>query len=324
MRLLYFCRDYKTEPFGYLTTFMKKHIISYLLLLFILASGTANAQSRSFYFTTSDSVKLYVRIAGEGKPCLFIHGGPGSWPKYYYALGGDITEKDMTMIYLDQRGCGRSGGDASTDYSLARQLKDFEELRAHLGHEKWIIMPHSFGGTMAAEYAYLHPERVEAAILVNTTLNMEYAKQNGIAQAARILNVPESEFLKPGVSLTQAFGAVWGRLNEQNLAYKMMYRDKSMFDKMNAVMDTTLNWHFGSQVWNYPEYEQDFTAKTSFINIPVLVFTGKYDYSIGPDHYKSFKFPKATYKVMETGHCPYQEQPEAFRNHIRKFLARLE
>ncbi|MBC5772745.1 alpha/beta hydrolase [Pontibacter sp. KCTC 32443] len=303
---------------------MKNHLLSHFLFLLLLTCSTLQAQTKSFYFTTSDSVQLYVRVAGQGKPCLFIHGGPGSWTKYYYALGGNITEQDMTMIYVDQRGSGRSGGNASTDYSLARVVKDFEEIRAHLGYDKWIVMPHSFGGTIATEYAYTYPTRVLATIYVNTTLNLDYAKSNGITQAARILNVPESEFLKPGVSKTQAFGAVWGKLNEQNLAYKMMYRDKEMFDKMAAVMDTTLNGHFGSNVWNYTEYEQDFTMKSASIKSPVLVFTGLYDYSIGPDHYKSFQFQKATYKVMKTGHCPYQEQPDTFRKHIRKFIAKLD
>jgi proline iminopeptidase len=303
---------------------MKKHIIILLLLCFIVASGAVQAQNRSFYFTTSDSVKLYVKVAGSGKPCLFVHGGPGSWTKYYYALGGSVTEQDMTMIYVDQRGSGRSGGDSATDYSLARVVKDLEEIRAYLGYNKWIVMPHSFGGTIATEYVYTYPERVLATIYVNTTLNLDYAKSNGITQAARILNMPESEFLKPGVSKTEAFGAVWGKLNETGKAYKMMYRDKDMFQQMAAVMDTTLNWHFGSNVWNYPEYEQDFTKKTASIKTPVLVFSSKYDYSIGPDHYRSFRFPKATYRVMKTGHCPYQEQPENFRKYISKFLAKLD
>lgn len=302
---------------------MNKYLAS-LIFFFIVAAHAVYAENKSFYFTTSDSVKLYVKVAGKGKPCVFIHGGPGSWTKYYYALGGNITEQDMTMIYVDQRGSGRSGGDAKTDYSLARVVKDLEEIRAYLGYEKWIVMPHSFGGTIATEYVYKHPERVVASIYVNTTLNLDYAKSNGITQAARILNMPESEFLKPGVSKTQAFGAVWNKLNEKELAYKMMYRDKAMFQEMAAVMDTSLNWHFGSNVWNYPEYEQNFTSKTKGITVPVLVFAGKYDYSIGPEHHKSFQFKKAIYKVMDTGHCPYQEQPENFRKHIRKFLAKLD
>ncbi|WP_158453745.1 hypothetical protein [Pontibacter korlensis] len=38
-----------------------------------------------------------------------------------------------------------------------------------------------------------------------------------------------------------------------------------------------------------------------FLQVPV--FTCKYDYSIGPEHYKTFRFPKVPYRVMETGHC---------------------
>jgi proline iminopeptidase len=295
-----------------------KKLLFYLLLLI---STLAGAQTRSFYFTTSDSVKLYVRVAGAGKPCLFIHGGPGSWSKYYYALGGAIAERDLTMIYVDQRGCGRSGGGAHTDYSLARLVQDFEELRAHLGYEQWLLMPHSFGGTIATEYAYTHPQRVTAAIYVNTTLNLAFAKSNSIAQGASLLGRPADAFLQPGVSATEAFGRVMRELNQQGLMYKMMYRDKAPFAAMAAVMDTILNGHFGGNVWNYPEYEQDFTLKSASIQVPVLVFSGKYDYSIGPNHYTSFRFPQATYRVMETGHCPYQELPEQFRDYIRKFLA---
>jgi proline iminopeptidase len=298
---------------------MKKALLALLLLL----SAAAHARQGSFYFTTSDSVKLYVRVAGAGKPCLFIHGGPGSWPKYYYALGGNLTEGDLTMIYVDQRGCGRSGGTAATDYSLARMVKDFEELRAYLGYAQWLLMPHSFGGTLATEYAYAHPDRILAAIYVNCTLNLKYAKDNSIAQGARILGRPALEFLKPGVSSTEAFGAVMQELNRRDLMYKMMYRDQAMFRAMTAVMDTTLNGHFGSNVWNYPEYEQNFTIKSAAVRVPVLVLAGKYDYSIGPDHHRAFRFPRATYRVMAAGHCPYQELPNQFRHYIRKFLARL-
>ncbi len=318
---------------------MRKILLLFLCLIPLLAKGQqkatpekkvsgqkgfSNSSQQTFYFTTSDSVKLYVRVTGEGKPCLFIHGGPGSWPKYFYALGGNVVEQDMTMIYVDQRGCGRSEGSAATDYSLARLVKDFEELRIFLGYQQWTVMPHSFGGTIATEYAFAYPESIASLIYINSTLNLTFAKQNSISQGARLLGVSPLEFLKPGVSSTEAFGAVMSKLNEQDLMYKMMYRDKEMFRQMTLVMDTTLNWHFGSNVWNYPEYEQDFTAKSAAIKVPVLVFSGKYDYSIGPEHYKSFKFPNATYKVMDAGHCPYQERPEEFRKHIIKFLKKFD
>ncbi|MDX5436342.1 MAG: alpha/beta hydrolase, partial [Pontibacter sp.] len=281
---------------------MKK---TFFALLLVLTGIVAQAQQKQFFFTTSDSVQLYVRIAGEGKPCLFIHGGPGSWTKYFYALGGDVVEQDLQMVYVDQRGCGRSSGSQNSDYSLDRQVQDMEELRQYLGHQKWLLMPHSFGGTIATEYAYKHPKQVQGIIYVNSTLNVNNSLESYINEGARFLNVPVSELRQPNEPVGQALGRVVQKLNEKDMMYRMMYRDKAMFDAMNAVMDTTLNWNFGANVWNHEEYAQDFTAKTANLNMPVLVFAGKYDYSIGPKHYKTFRFPKATYRVMETGHCPY-------------------
>ncbi|MHA6249486.1 alpha/beta fold hydrolase [Pontibacter sp. CAU 1760] len=294
------------------------------ILLFLLLPLGLLAQAKSFYFTTSDSVQLYVRVAGEGKPCLFVHGGPGSWTKYFYALGGDVVEQDMQMIYVDQRGCGRSSSPQNNDYSLNRMLQDFEELRQHLAYEKWLLMPHSFGGTIATEYAYVYPQQVQGLIYVNSTLDLNKSLESYVQEGSRFLNIPASELRQPGAPIGQALNKVVQKLNEQGLMYKMMYPDKSMFDAMNTVMDTTLNWGFGANVWNHREYEQDFTLKTASIKAPVLVFAGKHDYSVGPKHYKLFKFPNATYRRMDTGHCPYQEQPEQFRKHVRSFVATLE
>ncbi|EJF10342.1 hypothetical protein [Pontibacter sp. BAB1700] len=52
-------------------------MLRFVCLFMLLAlTQITQAVNKSFYFTTSDGVQLYVRMAGEGKPCLFIHGGP--------------------------------------------------------------------------------------------------------------------------------------------------------------------------------------------------------------------------------------------------------
>ena len=57
---------------------------SLLLLIAVFTIGTTSfARDEHFMFTTSDSVQLYVRLAGQGKPCLFVHGGPGSTSYYF-------------------------------------------------------------------------------------------------------------------------------------------------------------------------------------------------------------------------------------------------
>ena len=64
---------------------MKSYIFTFVLIVFGLLSS--KAQAKSFFFTTSDSVKLYVEIAGKGNPCVFVHGGPGSSSNYFKATG---------------------------------------------------------------------------------------------------------------------------------------------------------------------------------------------------------------------------------------------
>jgi proline iminopeptidase len=56
-----------------------------------------------------------------------------------------VVEQDMTVIYAGQLGCSRSSSPKNNDYSLSRMVKDFEELRKHLGYNKWLLMPHFFG-----------------------------------------------------------------------------------------------------------------------------------------------------------------------------------
>ena len=68
-----------------------------LLLLFVSLSSFA--VDSTFYFTTSDHVRLYVRVTGEGKPCVFVHGGPGSTSYYFEAFAGaPILARQMQMV----------------------------------------------------------------------------------------------------------------------------------------------------------------------------------------------------------------------------------
>ncbi len=157
---------------------MKCLLFCLLLLnsLFVFAKKNAD----SLYITTTDSVRLFVKKAGKGTPVLFIHGGPGSNSAYFEKEGGNVFEKDVQIIYLDQRGCGRSGNAVNKDYSLKRMILDFEEVRKALGFKSWIIMPHSFGGILGNEYALRHPKKIKAMVMLNGTLHVASSANSGI------------------------------------------------------------------------------------------------------------------------------------------------
>lgn len=76
------------------------------------------------------------------------------------------------MIYLDLQGAGRSGSPASKDYSMDRMLHDFEEIWHHLGISQWLVMGHSFSGTLLSAYGLTYPEALRGLMMFNCTLNL--------------------------------------------------------------------------------------------------------------------------------------------------------
>ena len=77
------------------------------------------------------------------------------------------------MVYLDQRGVGRSSSPKDGDYSMDRMVKDFEEVRTALGIPQWVTMGHSpWGAVMQMGYAKCHPEIVKGMIMLSCGYNL--------------------------------------------------------------------------------------------------------------------------------------------------------
>lgn len=127
---------------------------------------------------TSDGVHLYVEVRGNGTPCLYIHGGPGCGSYWMQKFSGQMLERRFRMIYLDQRGTGRSTSPKDGNYSLDRVIMDFEEVRKVLGILKWITLSHSFGGILQMGYAERHPKVIRGMIMLNCTLDIEDSLEN--------------------------------------------------------------------------------------------------------------------------------------------------
>ena len=109
---------------------------------------------------------LYWEESGnpEGKPVLFVHGGPGG--------GTDPKQRrffdpqSYRIVLFDQRGCGKSTPHASLNENTTWDLvADIERLRTHLGIEQWLLFGGSWGSTLALAYAQTHPERVTGLVL---------------------------------------------------------------------------------------------------------------------------------------------------------------
>jgi len=121
---------------------------------------------RRFHLPVGDGHELYVEICGtEGAtPVLVLHGGPGAGISPFMRRFFDPA-RYMIMLF-DQRGTGRSLPHATLEANTTWHLvEDMEQLRRHLGVERWHLFGGSWGSTLALLYAQRHPDRASALIL---------------------------------------------------------------------------------------------------------------------------------------------------------------
>ncbi|MFE2997743.1 prolyl aminopeptidase [Nocardia sp. NPDC059246] len=117
-----------------------------------------------------DGQRLYYEVSGnpDGKPAVFLHGGPGGGTSPYHRQFFD--PEAYRIVLFDQRGCGRStphiADGASLEHNTTGHLvADIERLRTHLGVEQWLVFGGSWGSTLALSYAQAHPDRVTELVL---------------------------------------------------------------------------------------------------------------------------------------------------------------
>jgi len=123
------------------------------------------------YLKTRDYHELYYASFGDPKAdtILFLHGGPGGC---CHAQDASLFNLDhYQVIQVDQRGCGQSRPAGHVQENNTQALvADLENLRHHLGLQRWQIYGGSWGASLALEYAKAYPERVTRLVLRGTFL----------------------------------------------------------------------------------------------------------------------------------------------------------
>ena len=146
-----------------------------------MAGFPPNEPYESGMLDVGDGHSIYWECCGnpDGRPALFLHGGPGSGCTPWHRTFFDPALH--RAVLFDQRGAGRSrplASDPDADLSAnttAHLIADLEALRRHLGIESWTVAGISWGTTLALAYAQAHAQRVDALVLalVTTTTRRE-------------------------------------------------------------------------------------------------------------------------------------------------------
>ena len=129
-------------------------------------SEKINHTYKTGYLKVSPIHSLYYECYGNpnGKPVLFLHGGPGAG---FSDDSSRFFNPDIfNVIFFDQRGASRSLPFGNIEENTTQDLiNDINQLLDFLNIEKVLLFGGSWGSTLALVYAIQNVERVTGMLL---------------------------------------------------------------------------------------------------------------------------------------------------------------
>lgn len=113
-----------------------------------------------------NGVRLHYVTAGKGKLIMFVHG----FPEFWYEWKNQLEEfgQDYQAVAPDMRGYNLSSKPAAVDqYQVKYMIEDIRALAEKLGHKKFTLVAHDWGGAIAWAFAIAHPDYLEKLVIIN-------------------------------------------------------------------------------------------------------------------------------------------------------------
>lgn len=294
---------------------------------------------------------LYFEVVGEGQagvpPLVYLHGGPGyNSFSFRELLGERLEDLGRRVVYLDQRGCGRSGaledtdqakaaGDADT-LDLDTLVADVEELRDFLGADQIVPLGHGFGALIALEYARRYPTRTSRAVVVNPWVHFPALALTLLREASALAG---AEFEDPAVKVraqtpegqhppigAARIEAAFARLNARDLLNALQFVDPQSRMRLE-FLDVESQLLGGAEMQqalvNQGLWEFEYPAFMADIRRPVFVIAGVHDRTSYPEQTDwVVDLAGGDLTVLDTGHYPWLDDEDAFVEALDEALTR--
>lgn len=261
------------------------------------------------------------RRSGTGEAVLLIHGLAGSsmtWRAVHAKLS--MTHD---VIAPDLLGHGESAKPMG-DYSLGAFASGLRDFLAAIDVPSATVVGHSFGGGVAMQLAYQHPELVDRLVLVGSGgLGRE------VSWLLRLVSLPGAEHLMPLIfprlvaDAGNDVGRLLGKLGVRAPRLSEMWRSyaslagtenrKAFVRTIRGVIEP------GGQTVN--ALDRLYLAA----HLPTLIVWGERDdiIPVAHAHAAHDTIPGSELRILEgIGHFPHAEAPELFTDLLTDFLAR--
>ena len=276
------------------------------------------------HFADINGVRVHYKIAGQGEPALvLLHGfasSLSSWREVMQPLSkyGTVVAFDRPAFGLTSRPMpGEWIG--QNPYSLDAQVDLTIGLMDHLGIKRGILVGNSAGGSIAARTALLHPDRMQALVLVSPAI---YDTGGAPGWMRFLLQLPQMQLLGPLLarqfaSSGEAFGrSAWHDPSKLTPEIWAGYKKALRAD----------NWDRGLWEFIRAGRASGLAPDLPKLTLPILVITGDDD-RIVPTAQSirlAGELPQAQLVVAPgCGHVTHEECPQDFMNAVGAFLQGL-
>ena len=281
-------------------------------------------------------IRLHYVSVGQGKLIMFVHGFPEFWAEWENHLMD--FGKDHEAVALDMRGYNLSSKPAEPEhYQIKDLIEDLRALAEYLGHKKFILVGHNWGGAVAWSFAIRHPEWLEKLIIVNAPHPAVFARellnnpsQQKASQYMLTLRSPEAEKILSDNSYTWLTNALfkWGSKWEMTEEIRQKY--VKAWSQPGALTGA-LNYYRVSPL--YPPTSNkdkeriknimDLPRETFEVNVATLVIWGELDQALlvgNLDGLEDYVDELVVKRIPDGTHWVIHEKPELVSSLIREFV----
>jgi len=272
--------------------------------------------------------RIWYRKTGatKGCPLVVVHGGPGGTHDYLEPLCALGDERPI-LVY-DQLGSGRSErpNDPSL-WTLDRFTRELSDLITALWlGERVHLFGHSWGSTLAANYALENPGEVKSLILAGPCLSYPRWTKD---EAQLLSELPDRS--QTAIRLRELEGAP-DSTEYQSAIKEHNRRNWCRLDLPPELIAKSSIGHgkeVGATMWGENHFfptgnlrDCDLTPRLREIGAPTLLTCGRYDEATPATTawYAQMITESKVVVFEQSGHVPHLEEPELYIRTIRAFL----
>jgi pimeloyl-ACP methyl ester carboxylesterase len=165
---------------------------------------------------------------------IFAHGWACDHSFFWPQL--DHFSRSQRVVALDHRGYGNSS--AAGPYDAATFAADLLWVADELGLDRPVVVGHSMGGAIVAQYAALYPERTAGVVVLDRAIVLDDAWKANIHAATEAIHGPD-----PRSVVDAMVTAMIGPDDGAWLLEKFLARARSTsVDVLTACMDSFDRW----------------------------------------------------------------------------------